>query len=82
MAKNKVISHLKKDIGTFKHEAAEDKKLIRALKPKKHHSKKKHEEDEDEERYEEKIRPGIHKAVRKLEKKEHKPKKKKKHNPY
>lgn len=33
--KKKVISHLKKDIETFKHEAHEDRELIKDLKKKK-----------------------------------------------
>ncbi len=32
MNKKKVVKHLKSDIKTFHHEAAEDKKLIKALK--------------------------------------------------
>ena len=38
MAKNKnkkVIAHVKKDIKTFKHEAHEDKELLKSLKDKK-----------------------------------------------
>ena len=38
--KKKVIKHLKGDIKTFKHEAHEDRELIKELKHKKHHSKK------------------------------------------
>ena len=33
--KNEVVSHLKGDIKTFKHEAQEDKELIKKLKSKK-----------------------------------------------
>jgi hypothetical protein len=40
-AKKKVIKHLKDDIETFKHEAAEDKKLIKSLAKKKKPAKKK-----------------------------------------
>jgi len=49
MAKDKVISHLKGDIKTFKKEAKEDRELMKSLKHKKHeheeskkHEKKKH----------------------------------------
>jgi len=40
-ANKKVIKHLKVDIETFKHEAAEDKKLIKSLAQKKKPAKKK-----------------------------------------
>jgi hypothetical protein len=48
MKKKKVIKHLKGDIKTFKHEAAEDRKLIKELKHKKHEKgeSKKHESRE------------------------------------
>lgn len=39
--KNKIIKHLKGDIKMFKHEAAEDKKLIKDLKKKKNSKMKK-----------------------------------------
>jgi len=39
--KKKVIAHVKKDIETFKHEAKEDRELLKELKPKKKHKKKK-----------------------------------------
>lgn len=48
-SKKKVIKHLKKDIKTFKHEAHEDRELIRDLKHKSKHEKsesKKHEKKE------------------------------------
>jgi hypothetical protein len=43
MAKSKskkVIAHVKKDIETFKHEAHEDRELLKSLKTKKHKKKK------------------------------------------
>lgn len=40
MKKKKVLKHLKKDIETFKHEAHEDKELIKELKHKKKKKKK------------------------------------------
>lgn len=48
MQKNKVISHLKGDIKTFKKEAKEDRELMKSLKHKKHEAKesKKHEKKE------------------------------------
>lgn len=49
MAKvNKVISHLKGDIKTFKKEAKEDRELMKSLKHKKHEHEesKKHEKKE------------------------------------
>lgn len=48
--KSKVIKHLKGDIKTYKHEADEDRELMKSLKHKKHHAKhhesKKHEKHE------------------------------------
>jgi len=39
----KVIKHLKGDIKTFKHEAKEDKELVKKLSSKKHEKHEKHE---------------------------------------
>lgn len=45
MAKKKIIKHLKGDIETFEHEAAEDRKLIKSLKSVKAKKKKKASKD-------------------------------------
>ena len=37
----RVVKHLKRDIKSFKKEAAEDRKLLKELKPKKRHDPKK-----------------------------------------
>jgi hypothetical protein len=37
----KVVEHLKGDIETFKHEAAEDRELIKKIKPRDNSKKKK-----------------------------------------
>lgn len=42
--KKKVVEHLKKDIETFKHEAHEDRELIKELKNKKKSPKRKQNE--------------------------------------
>lgn len=39
----KVVSHLKKDIKTFKREAQEDRELMKSLKGKNHEKSEKHE---------------------------------------
>lgn len=70
MVKDKIISHLKGDIKTFKKEAAEDRELIKFMKHKKHG--KKHHSEEQEERMEEKLFPGIHKKIKEMKKHEKK----------
>ncbi len=63
--KKKVVKHLKGDIKTFKHEAKEDRELIKSLKHKRHekHESKKHEKKEHAKKYSKKAEKKISKVM-------------------
>lgn len=68
--KKKVVSHLKSDVKTLKHEAKEDKKLMKSIRDahkEKHHAHKKHESKKHEKHESKKHEKHEHK-------KDHKPK--------
>lgn len=61
----KVIKHLKGDIKTFKHEAAEDRELIKSLKDKKHEKKESVKHEKAEKKKPAPAKPG-HKKFKKV----------------
>lgn len=77
MKAKKVVKHLKKDIETFKHEAREDRKLIKELK---HTAKKKHIAKKSAPKKKHIVKKAVSKGKKKIEKVMHEFKENKLHS--